>query len=297
MPKRELKIDLTRTIKRLEITTKKIVGTQLIGSYKSAFKGRGLEFANYRDYTQRDDSSTIDWKASVRTGKLLVKEYEEERRLDVFFLIDISNSMLFGSTNKLKNEYSAELAASLAFTILEAGDEVGFALFNDNISLVSHPVTGKQQFFKFAKALSDPKNYGGNYDLNNAVKFLLSFLEQGTLLIIVSDFIGLKGEWTHYLRTAAGKFDIVAIMINDPRDIKLPTESYNVVLADPYSNRTTVIDPLYAKLQYEEYVKHQKNNIQETFKNLHIDLLDITTDKSFVEPLINFFMKRHRKWR
>src|SRR3989344_534398 len=213
MPKRKLKIDLTKNIKKLEITTRKLVGSGLVGSYKSAFKGRGLEFTNYRDYTQNDDASAIDWKASVRTGKLLIKQYEEERKIDVFFLIDVSSSMVFGSTDKLKNEYAAELAASLAFTTLEAGDEVGFALFNDQIQVVSNPLSGKKQFFKLAKVLSDPRNYGGNYDLNNSVKFLLAFLPPGTLLIIISDFIGLKGDWTHYLRTASGKFDIVAIMI------------------------------------------------------------------------------------
>ena len=106
MPKRELKIDLTKNIKKLEITTRRLVGAQLIGSYKSAFKGHGLEFANYKEYTQNDDASLIDWKASVRTGKLLIKEYEEERKLDVFFLIDVSSSMVFVSTDKLKNEYN-----------------------------------------------------------------------------------------------------------------------------------------------------------------------------------------------
>ena len=89
MPKRKLKIDLTKNIKKLEITTKKVVGTHLIGTYKSAFKGRGLEFASFREYSQNDDASQIDWKASVRTNKLLIKEFEEERKIDIFFLIDV----------------------------------------------------------------------------------------------------------------------------------------------------------------------------------------------------------------
>ena len=297
MTKRKLKIDLTKNIKKLEITTRKLVGSGLVGSYKSAFKGRGLEFTNYRDYTQNDDASAIDWKASVRTGKLLIKQYEEERKIDVFFLIDVSSSMVFGSTDKLKNEYAAELAASLAFTILEAGDEVGFGLFNDKMDIISHPTSGKHQFFSLAKALSNPINYGGNYDLDNAIKHLLNFLPSGALLIIISDFIGLKGDWTHYLKTASGKFDIIAIKITDPRDIKLPAESYNIMLADPYSNKTVVIDPLYAKLEYEQYVTEQKRLLEDSFMKMHIDILDLSTDKSFIQPLINFFMRRHRKWR
>jgi|TARA_Y100000310_G_scaffold12560_1_gene12936 uncharacterized protein (DUF58 family) len=297
MPKRKLKIDLTKNIKKLEITTKKVVGTHLIGTYKSAFKGRGLEFASFREYSQNDDASQIDWKASVRTNKLLIKEFEEERKIDIFFLIDVSNSMIFGSTDKLKNEYATELAASFVFTIIEAGDEVGYALFNDEIVKISHPSSGKHQFFNLAKDLTNPENYGGDYDIEKALKYLLSFLPQGTLLIIISDFIGLKENWTHYLKTTARKFDVIAIKIEDPRDIKLPAESYNIMLTDPYSNKTIVVDPLYAKLQYEEYAKNQKRNLEQSFRELRIDLLSIQTDKPFVQPLINFFVRRKRKWR
>jgi len=131
--KKELKLDLSEGIKRLKILTTQIVNTKFVGGYKSVFKGRGLEFKDYRPYTPDDDASTIDWKASVRANKLFVRDFEEERNLNVFFLVDVSSSMVYGSIDKLKIEYVGELTAALSFVVLNAGDSVGFALFSDRI--------------------------------------------------------------------------------------------------------------------------------------------------------------------
>ena len=157
----EFEIDLTPRIRRLEIFTRRIMRTKFISGYLSAFKGKGLEFEDYREYTTNDDARLIDWKASVRSNKLLVKEFVEERNLNVFFLIDVSSSMVFGSTRKLKNEYTAELAASMCYAILMAGDSVGFALFADRIVDKVKPDIGMKQFFTFSRALVNPKSYGG----------------------------------------------------------------------------------------------------------------------------------------
>jgi len=91
----KLRVSLTPAIGKLEVVTKSLVNTKVIGRYKSVFKGRGLEFADYRDYTQNDDASLIDWKASARANKTLVKEFVEERNLNVFLLIDVIYSIVF----------------------------------------------------------------------------------------------------------------------------------------------------------------------------------------------------------
>ena len=126
--KKELNLELSESIKRLKIFTNQIVNTSFVGGYKSVFKGHGMEFEDYREYTPNDDASTIDWKASVRSKQLLVREFVEERNLNVFFLIDASSSMVYGSTDKLKMEYAAEIVATLSYTILQAGDSISFAL-------------------------------------------------------------------------------------------------------------------------------------------------------------------------
>ena len=128
MPK--LKINLNFSLSRLDLAIKGLTTTQFLGQYQSVFKGQGLEFADYRTYTQGvDDASLIDWKASRRANNLLVKEFIEERNLEVIFMVDVSSQMLAGSVQKLKAEYIAEIVAAMGYSILKAGDAVGLLLF------------------------------------------------------------------------------------------------------------------------------------------------------------------------
>jgi uncharacterized protein (DUF58 family) len=121
MKTKKLRVDVLSLTKKIEIILKILVNTQIISRYRSVFKGRGLEFEDYRAYTTQDDATRIDWKASIRSNQLLVKLFREERELDVYILLDSSSSMIFGSTEKLKLEYAAELAAAFAFWLLRPG--------------------------------------------------------------------------------------------------------------------------------------------------------------------------------
>ncbi len=295
--KKKLHVDLTPAIKKLEITIKGLMSTRILGGYRSAFRGRGLEFAGYREYTPDEDSSLIDWKASARANSLLVKEYEEERSLEVFFIIDVGSSMIFGSTEKLKNEYAAEFAASLAHIILESGDRFGYGLFNNKVKAESFPQQGKNQFYKFTKDLVNPNNYGGRFDLDEAIKYTLGHLKNGSLVLIISDFIGLKGEWKRYIKGAGKKFDLIGVMIRDPRDQTLPEDSYQVAIENPHSEEQMVVDPLLIKEKYERLVKEEEEKIKQEFLRAGADFLELNTSKSFIKPLIIFFKIRGEKWR
>ena len=293
----EFEIDLLPKIKRLEIFTKKIMETNIVGGYKSAFKGRGLEFEDYREYTSGDDARLIDWKASKRANRLLIKEFVEERNLNVFFLVDTSSSMLSGSTEKLKNEYAAELAASMCYATVSAGDSIGFALFSDNLVDKIRAGLGMKQLFVFTKSLVDPKHYGGRFDLGKAIKFLLTFTTRDSLVILISDFIGFREDYRTPLRLAGKRFDMMAIMVRDPRDRTLPKDAHQVLISDPYTNEQMIIDPDLVRERYEQYVKEEENMIRRTLLESDIELLELTTDKPFIAPVMNFFLRRHSKWR
>ncbi len=288
-------INIPYAIKQLEIVTKNLVTTKLIGDYKSIFKGRGLEFDSYREYTEQDDSSLIDWKASSRVNKLLVKQFVEERNLDVFFLVDTSSTMLFGSTEKLKIEYATELVASLSYIILRSGDKVGLAIFNNNIVKLLPLQQGNKQFFIISNTLVNQSFYGGPYNISNAIKFLMKYLKKGTMLIIVSDFLGLEDNWQNSIKNAAQKFDVISMMIRDPRDRSLPP-NYKVVLEDPYSDSRIIIDSNKIRQQYQSYVNQEETNIKKSFLNSRADFLLLSTDQSFFEPLLHFFRERQRRW-
>lgn len=288
----KLKIDLSEIVKRLDIVTKNLVNTGVVGNYKSVFKGRGLEFQGYKEYAAGDDASLIDWKSSKKANKLLIKEFEEERNLTLFFLIDVSSTMTCSSIKKLKSEYAAEFVASLAYTTLDAGDSVGFAMFSDQIIKRVAPARSKHQFYAILKTLANPLFYGGGYNLAEALKFTMSFLEKGSILMIVSDFIGLKGEWQRYLEVVSGKFDVICIMINDPIDLVLPEDSHQVMLEDPIAGDQISVIPNQIKERYEEYVKAQRRTTKKIFLKSNCDVIELITNKPFIGEVIKFFNKR-----
>ncbi len=290
----KIKINIEKTIKELEIAVKTLVTTRVIGRYRSVFRGHGLEFEEYRPYTPQDDASDIDWKASIRTNKLLIKQYKEERNLKLFFIIDISESMVFGSTPKLKNEYAAELVASIAYLAQKSRDNFGFALFKDKLTKVVLSSSGNKQFYILLKELSNPLNYGGGFKLKDTLKFLFNILDETTVAIIISDFIGIDEDvgWKETIKLFSQKFDTITIMVRDPRDEKLPEDVGEVIIEDPYSNETLLINSKLLKQKYEDYVKKNEDDIKNFFRKEGIDFLKLTTDKSFVQPLIELFKRR-----
>jgi len=290
--KKRLKVDLTEAIRRLDITTKGAVTTGFLGNYKSAVRGRGLEFEDYRNYNQDDDASLIDWKASVRSNKLLIKEFVEERNLEVFFLVDVSSSMITASTPKLKSEYAAEIVASLAYTILHAGDSVGAVLFTNDVVKILPSSVGMEQFYIIAETLVDPNNYGGFFDLNKALSYCLEKLKPMTLLIIVSDFITIGDKWETLLKMASEKFDLIGFMVRDPVDQSLPKIPGQVLVADPYSGERMIIEPKIISDEYEYEAKREIKDISRRFKDNNANFLKLGTTERFVEPIIKMFASR-----
>src|SRR3989344_3680916 len=295
--KRKLNIDIVPSIRKLEIVTKGLIQTKGIGSYKSVFRGKGLDFSEYRPYDRNDDASLIDWKASMRANELLIRQYEEERDLNVFFVVDCSSGMIFGSTDKLKNEYAAEIVISLAFTILEVGDSVGLVMFNDKIMKKVYPGKGRGQFYSVVRELTNPENYGGGFDFENISDFILNYLKESTVVIIVSDFVGLSESSIESIKLITNKYDTVGIMVRDPRDKVLPEDVGQVVIEDPYSNKSLLIEPKLIKEVFEEEIKRQEKWIKDSFLKNKSDFLSLTTDRSFIKPIVGLFMERAIKWR
>lgn len=292
--KKSLNINAAPAIKKLEILARSKMRTGLLGSYVSVFKGvSGLEFDGYRGYNQDDDASVIDWKASARAKQILVKEHIQTRELEVFFLIDVSTSMIFGSAEKLKNEYAAELALAMTYVILANGDKVGYALFNHDIVTAKRPSRGIMQFIRLSMQLTNAESYGGGFDIIRALEFTDTFIKKkGTMLIIISDFIGEKKDWLKKLKITSQKFDTIALMVRDLRDSVLPKDISEVLVENPYANERLLIDSELISNFYEAYVKLEENELKEIFLKQNINFLKLTTDRDFVAPLVNLFSRR-----
>jgi len=291
----ELKLNLKPLIKRLEVHIKRGLTSTLTGSYKSTFKGKGLDFVGYRPYDIGDDANMIDWKATLRSQDLLVKILVEERNVNIVFLVDVSSSMSFASIDKLKNEYAAELVASLSFAAIQAGDSVGLVMFNDKIVKFLPPNMGNKQYFMIINSLSNPKLYDGKFDFIKVINDLINSFKKGAIIVIVSDFIGLGKDWENYLRAVSEKFEVIGIMVRDPRDYEIPADVGQIVISDPYSDKEVLIDTAKIKDEYESVVKEQIKHIKETFINSKSDFLELRTDKPFLDYIIKFFLMRNKR--
>ncbi len=293
MKAKKLRVDVVSLIKKIEIILRMLVDTQLISRYRSVFKGKGLEFEDYRAYTTQDDASRIDWKASTRSNQILVKLFKEERELDVYILVDTSSSMIFGSTEKLKMEYAAEVAAAFAFLVIEAGDKAGLLMFNDKVVKIIPTSVGKKHFQIILNSIVNPNLYGGGYDLQKALNFVMKVSKKKGLMIIISDFIGLKQGWEKALRLASVKFDVIGVMIRDPRDEYMPEEDAGqFIIQDPYSESSLLIDPKKIIEEYREHVKREEDMLHKAFLESNADLVKLSTKEPFIKPFVEYFIMR-----
>jgi len=292
----KLKINTSPSLQRLNLVVKGLVNTKFMGNYASAFKGQGLEFADYRLYTQSDDAGLIDWKASNRSRKLLVKEFVEERNLNIYFILDVSSTMFTGSTNKLKCEYAAELVSSFVHTVLRAGDFVGLIMFSDKVAKRIMPNNGMKQYQIVSDSLSNLSFYGGDSNIGKVLDDSLKAIEENSLVVLISDFIT-TDKYDRAVKLAGKKFDLIGISVRDPIDMELPKGIGEVLVEDPISRETMFISPNKYRKLYARETKKQINAVEKMFRKAGADFLPLSTDKPFIKELVSFFKRREARWR
>lgn len=292
---KEIQIDTSRLVRRIEGILKSLAEARIMSRYRRIFLGKGLEFMDYRSYTEQDDSSRIDWKATTRSNKLLVREYKEERELDVYILLDVGSSMIFGSTQKLKNEYSAEITAAISHLVIKSDDKIGLIMYSDTIKKEILPSNSREQFFIILRSLLDARLYGGKSNLKFALQHLMKMTKRRSLLIVISDFINLESNWEEPLNVAKEKFDIIMIILRDKRDEVLPRNIGKVVISDPYSKKQLIVDPDSVADEYEEFNKIRKSYLIHAFKKYGLDFIDMKTDEDFTTLFLKILKRREKE--
>lgn len=293
---RELKVDLAPGLQKLEIFSRRdILSRTMEGEWSAVFKGRGIEFAGFREYAYGDDASLIDWKASLRAKKTLIREFEEFKNFTVFILFDISDKMLFSSNDKLKCEYAAELIYVLADAINKAGDSVGMAMFNDNVINTVMPNIGAFVVKNIKSNILNKEYYGGGFDFKKALLMSRSLLNSKAVLIIVSDFLGLPEKWEQYVQMLSNDFEQIAIVVRDPRDRELPDTGGQFMLKDPLKGKNIYIDVNQYRDEFKNIVLEQEKQLEQTFKRNKGDYLLLSTDQDYLPKLISFFQRRSKR--
>lgn len=286
--------DVLRQIRRIEITTSRLVSSVFCGQYQSVFKGRGMEFDEVREYQPGDEIRSIDWNVTARTGRLHVKKFVEERELTVMLLLDLSASSYFGTINKLKKQIAAEICAVLAFSAIRNNDKVGLIIFTDRIEKLVPPAKGVSHVLRIVREALCFRPQGKKTDISIALEYLSKICRRSSVAFIVSDFYDEGFE--RPLSIANKRHDLVGLTITDPRELDLPDTGITV-FEDPETGNTFSIDTSNEALR-KEYRQRSSAIMQKrkkTFTRLGVDNVDIHCDVPYDRTLFKFFRMRERR--
>lgn len=282
-----------RQIKKIDIKTKRLVDGLISGNYHSIFKGNGIEFSEIREYKTGDDIRSIDWNVTARYNKPFVKEFIEERDLNIYFMIDLSSSGSFGqNTSKIRK--SIELIASLMFSAMKNNDNVGIILFTEEVEKFIPARKGKKHILKTLKTILEFKPKHKTTNITNALNFASKVIKRKSTTFIVSDFY--SDNFSKPLKILKQKQDIIAIKISDNVEKEIP-EIGLIELEDEETGEQVLVDTSNKEFQenYKKIMKEYKNKIDKIFKKYKIDKIEINTEEPYEKPLKRFFKIRKNR--
>ncbi len=288
--------EVLRQIRRIQITTSRMVTNVFCGQYQSVFKGRGMEFDEVREYQPGDEIRSIDWNVTARMGHPYVKKFMEERELTVMLLLDLSGSSYFGTVNKLKRQIAAEICSVLAFSAIRNNDKAGLIVFTDKIEKFVPPKKGISHVLRIVIEALYFIPEGKKTNIPAALEYLNKVARRSTVTFIVSDFYDTGFEKP--LSITNKRHDLVSITITDPKELDLPDIGI-VQFDDPETQGAFSLDTSNGALR-QEFRQNALKIIQErkkTFDRLAVDNVDIRCDIPYNRTLFKFFRMRERRLR
>ena len=283
--------EILKKVRLIEIKTRHVVNDIFGGEYHSAFKGKGMEFAEVREYVPGDDIRDIDWNVTARTGKPFIKKFDEERELTVMLMIDVSASGFYGTGDTLKSDLMVELSSVLSFSAIKNNDKVGLILFSDKIEKFIPPQKGKSHVMRIIRELIFYKAEDQKTDISQAIEFVQKVIKRKSVIFLLSDY--LDSSFHKPLCHLNNRHDVVSIKFDDPSELHMPnlgmikihdSENQKSVWVDTSSNtirnimKTSILDA--------------DKSLKQFFNKNKIDFIPINTSNGYIEPLVSFFTHR-----
>ena len=283
-----------KAVRKIQIRTSHLVTDIFAGQYQSVFKGRGMEFAEVRLYQPGDEVRTIDWNVTARTGIPHVKRYAEERELTVMLLVDASASTQFASVRQLKSALAAEIGALFAFSAITNNDKVGLVMFSDRIELAVPPRKGNRHVLRVIREVLSLQPKGRGTDLSGALEHLQTVSKRRSVVFVLSDF--LDGSAERALRIAARRHDVIAVVLDDPRERELPDVGL-VELEEAETGERYVVDTSDARLRkaFAETAETARVARDRWLHAANVDAIMVSTDRPYTEALLRFFRMREKR--
>ena len=288
--------DLLARIRRIEITTRKLVSDGFAGEYHSVFKGRGMEFDEVRQYYPGDDVRTIDWNVTARTGEPYVKSYIEERELTVMLAVDVSGSGDFGTKNRFKRDLAVELAAVMSFAATTNNDKVGLLLFTDRVELLVPPRKGRSHVLRMVRDLLVFQPAGAGTDIRLALDTVHQLLKRRSIVFLVSDFLADPESYRQAMLIANRRHDVVAFDLSDPLEREIADVGI-IALEDAETGNLSWVDSSSRewRREFREKVARLDEEKNVVFSAARVDRISVTTERDYVAEVGTFFKNRRRR--
>ena len=288
--------EILKRVRRIEIKTRGLSDEIFAGKYHTAFRGRGMSFAEVREYRVGDDVRDIDWNVTARSDRAHVKVYEEERELTMMLLVDVSPSRLFGSEELTKKNLITEIAATLAFSAAKNNDKVGCILFSDHIEKFIPPKKGRSHILMIRRELVSFTPQGRSTSISEALRYLVGVNKKRATTFLLSDLIDAPDDMPKLedaLKIASSKHDIMAIRVYDKRDRELPNVGI-IEVEDAETGARDWLDTSSRRVRdfwLEQYTQRHEA-MEAMLRHNRVDIAEVATDEDYVAELIKMFKKR-----
>lgn len=285
--------EILKKVKLLEIATRRLVNNVFAGEYHSAFRGQGMTFSEFREYTPGDDVRAISWPLTARSGKPYIKVFEEEREMTLMLVVDVSGSGDFGSTTYMKGEVIAHLAALLSFSAAKNSDPVGLILFSDQIEHFVPPKKGRAQVYRILRDLYYFKPKSRRTKIKVALDYLQGVLKKRSTVFLFSDFQ--DQDYDLALRRIGKKHELVSVVVEDPAEAKLPDVGL-LELEDPETGEIIMVDTSSRAFQkdYAAAFAKRKQDRDVELKRSQVAKIEVLSSEDIVQPLIHYFNRRNK---
>ena len=287
--------DVLRHVKQIELRTRRLVATLFSGEYRSVFRGHGIEFAEVRAYEQGDDYRAIDWNVSARMASPYVKTFMEERELTVLLVVDRSGSVEFGDPTT-KAERAVEVAAVLALAAARQNDRVGAVVFSDGIDHVVRPAKGRRHALRVLRDLLAFQPARRRTNVAAALTYSARLLRHRSIIVVISDFRA--PDWEQPLQRIARRHDVVAITIEDPRELALPDAGW-IELEDTETGGTVLVDTSHGPTRTQIQIVAEQARLRRAraLAQAQVDHVALRTDQPYAQELHRAFARRARRMR
>ena len=284
-------------VRRLRWTVLRPLARRANGDEASRMFGPGVEFAQVREYQPGDDVRRIDWQLTARSDRPFVREAHDERGLDIWLVVDVSPSVDWGTAQGLKRDLAVELAAVAGELLGHRGNRVGLILFAENVAGIIPPGAGQAHVERIVGRLRDePRRAAyGSTDLTGVLSVLPRLVRRASMVVLVTDFLVPDG-WAERLRSLGRRHEVVAVRLEDPREVDLPDIGITT-FEDPETGVQLTVDTANPRLRerFREAAARQSAVIDATLRSCGAEVVHLGTDGGLLYAMANFLDARRRQ--